>query len=189
MLPITETANGQLTGALSVIEVKTDGKIESIQQPFTGAFDSPQITLTFPELFGHRNVSGTVTGRSVELQIMDGNGKMETWTFEHGSAAQFKEYTDAIHNLSDSITTNSALSKATRANAQTIKDAESWSTSSNLHASKMPGIEENYRHIENQMDSLIKRERSTVNGVDRSQLAVAVSQGDVAGSQFDIQVE
>jgi len=189
MLQITEADNGQLTGTFSDVAVKAGGRIESIQKPFTGVFDRPQITLTFGDLFGHQNVSGIVSLNAVELQIVNATGTVEAWRFERSSAAEFNEYAGVVRRSGNTVAANAALVRAAGGYSQAINAASSWMTSSNLHVSKIPAIEQNYRRIESQMESIIQRQRVTANGVDRSQLAVAVNQGDVAGSQFDIQVE
>jgi hypothetical protein len=57
------------------------------------------------------------------------------------------------------------------------------------HAGRIPNAKADYGRLENQMRSLVERERRTFDSVARSQIAVAVTQADIAGEQFDIQIQ
>jgi hypothetical protein len=71
---------------------------------------------------------------------------------------------------------------------QAIRSAEQWISNAELHAQKIPRVKDYYRQLEDKMRSLVARERRTQDSVDRSQISVMVDQGDVAGTQSDLQV-
>ena len=48
MLQLTQTPDGQLSGVLSHVELKTDGSVSSEQTPVSGTADAGQLTLKFP---------------------------------------------------------------------------------------------------------------------------------------------
>jgi hypothetical protein len=57
-----------------------------------------------------------------------------------------------------------------------------------LHARRIPNVKAYYSKLENEMQTLVERQRHTADSVSRGQLSVAVVQRDVTGSQVDIEV-
>ena len=72
---------------------------------------------------------------------------------------------------------------------QTMQQAENWISNAELHAQRITRVKDTYEKIEHQMQSLIARERVTLDSVTRSQISIEVNQGDIAGDQTDIQVD
>ena len=66
--------------------------------------------------------------------------------------------------------------------------AERWITNAEVHARENTHIKDYYRQIEDNMRSLIARERGTPNSVARSQFSVKVTQGNISGMQVDLHV-
>jgi hypothetical protein len=72
---------------------------------------------------------------------------------------------------------------------ETVANAEDWTASAEAHAQRIPNAKAGYEKIEEKMKSLVSREKTTTDSVSRSQIAVAVTQEDIAGEQLDIQVQ
>ena len=102
MLQLTQTNNGQISGVISSITLKDDGTVKSEQAQVTGAVDADQMTLKFGSellsfVFG-RSLSGTITGSTIKLQIVDSKGNLATCIFVRGTTADFKAYADQLRS-------------------------------------------------------------------------------------------
>lgn len=193
MLQLTETDNGQVSGVLSWVELKSDGRVTSEQAPVTGTVDAEQITLSIRAgllsfLVG-TSVAGMVTGGTVQLQTIDSSGNVATHVFARGTTAAFKTYADQLKTKGAGIVFNGKLMDGARQFHDTVQNAEQWIANAELHAQRLPGVRTRYQEIEAKMQSLVATERVTSNAVERSQISVSVNQGDIAGDQADIGVE
>ena len=193
MLQLTETNNGQVSGVLSWIELKSDGRVTSEQAPVTGTVDAEQITLNIRAgllsfLVGN-SVAGTVKGGAVQLQTVDSSGNVATHIFARGTAADFKTYADQLKAKGARIIFSRNLMDGARQFHDTVQNAEQWIANAELHALRLPGVRMRYQEIEAKMQSLVATERVASNAVERSQISVSVNQGDIAGDQADIGVE
>jgi len=193
MLQLTETDNGQVSGVLSWVELKSDGRVTSEQAPVTGMVDAEQITLSVRAgllsfLVG-TSVAGTVKGGAVQLQTVDSSGNVATHIFARGTAADFKSYADQLKVKGAGIVFSGKLMDGTRQFRDTVQNAEQWIANAELHAQRLPDVRTRYQEIEAKMQSLVATERVTSNAVERSQISVSVNQGDIAGEQVDIGVE
>jgi hypothetical protein len=192
MLQLTETDNGQLSGVLSHIELKQDGNVSSEQTPVNGTADSDQLTLKFPSILSFisgKTLSGTISGSTIHLQIMDSKGNVSSEQFIRSTPAQFKAYADEIKSEGRRIVYNTKLLNLAQEYRETVANAENWIANAEAHAARIPNAKADYDKIESEMQSLVGREQHTTDSVTRSQIAVAVSQEGIAGEQVDIQVE
>jgi hypothetical protein len=190
MLQLAQTGVGQITGVFNSIELSSDGTLNSENASITGgALDGEQLTLTFhPGPFG-TNLAGTMRGNTIRLQTVGSNGNVLSWQFERSSSAQFKIFADQLKSKGEGIILSAKLLSSAQELRQAVQSAEQWISNAELHAQRIPAVKDYYRKIENEMRSLVTRERGTPNSVARSQISVMVNQGDVAGTQADVQVD
>ena len=192
MLQLTQTSDGQISGALSHVELKSDGSVNSEQSPVNGTADAGQLTLKFPTILSFisgKSLAGTISGDAIHLQIVDSNGNVSSESFERSSPSQFKAYADEMKAKGQGIVYNAKLLKLAQEYRETVANAENWISSVEAHVARIPNARADYDRIEKQMTSLVARERTAANPVTRSQIAVAVTQADIAGEQVDIQVQ
>jgi len=192
MLQMTQTSDGQVNGVLTHVELNDDGNVSSEQASFSGSTAAGQITLKFPILsflLSGQSLAGTVSGNTIRLQIMDSKGNVSTEVFEKSSPSQFKTYADEMRSKGQRIAYNTKLLNLAQQYRESVANAESWIANAEAHAERIPTAKADYDKIESQMRSLVERERQTLDSVTRSQIAVAVTQADIAGGQVDIQVQ
>jgi len=189
MLQLTQTDNGQISGVLSSVEVKSDGNINSDQRPLTGSVDSDQLTLNIGSFLARINLAGTVNGNTIRLQMTDSKGNITSAVFVHGTAGEFKRYADELKSESERTVLSIKLLHGAQEFRETIQKAENWISNAELHAQRIPRVKDSYERIEHQMQLLLTRERATVDSLTRGQISLEVSQGDLAGGQTDIEVD
>jgi hypothetical protein len=192
MLQLTQTDNGQISGVLSHVELKRDGHVSSEQTPVNGTADAGQLTLKFPTILSFitgKSVAGTISGNAIQLQIVDSKGNVSSEVFVRSTSAQFKAYADEMKSKGQGIAFNNKLLNLAKEYRETVSNAESWIRNAKQHAERIPNAKAQYEKIERDMKSLVARERSTSDAVTRSQISVAVTQGDIAGEQVDIQLQ
>jgi gas vesicle protein len=192
MLQLTQTSDGQISGVLSHVELKSDGSVSSELSPVNGTADADQLTLKFPSVLSFisgESLAGTISGNAIHLQIVDSSGNVSSETFERSSVSQFKAYADEMKSRGQGIAYNAKLLNLAREYRETVANAENWIANAQAHAQRIPNAKADYDRIESQMHSLVERERQTLDSVSRSQISVAVTQADIAGEQVDIQVQ
>jgi hypothetical protein len=192
MLQLTETDNGQLSGVLSHIELKQDGSVSSEQTPLNGTADSGQIILRFPAILSFisgKSLSGMTSGSTIHLQIVDSKGNVSSEEFVRSTPAQFRVYADEMKFKGQAIVYNTKLLNLAHEYRETVADAENWIANAEAHAERIPIAKADYDKIESEMRSLVGKEQHAADSVTRSQIAVAVTQDDIAGEQVDIQVQ
>jgi hypothetical protein len=112
MLQLTETDNGQLSGVLSHIELEQDGNVSSEQTPVNGTANSGQLTLKFSAILSFisgKSLSGTTSGSTIHLQIVDSKGNVSSEEFARSTPAQFKVYADEMKSKGQRIAYNTKL--------------------------------------------------------------------------------
>jgi hypothetical protein len=192
MLQLTQTPDGQISGVLSYVGLKSDGQISSEQTPVNGTADADQLTLKFPTILSFipgKSLAGTIGGGAIHLQIVDSNGNLSSEAFERSDPAKFKAYADELKSQGQAIAYNTKLLNLAQQYRETVANAENWIANAKAHAERIPNAKGDYDRIEKRMHELVDRERHTLDGVTRSQISVAVMQGDIAGDQVDIQVQ
>jgi hypothetical protein len=192
MLQLTQTDNGQITGVCTRVELKAEGQIDSNQLSIIGVVDSGQIMLTLHGGFaglGSASLAGTVRGGSIALQGVDANGTMGSSVLSKTSADDFKTYADRVRAKANAIQLDANLTTITTRVYETLANTKSWLSYAQKQMEHVPELEARYRSAESKMRELVNRERSTANGVDRSQISVAVSQGQVAADSWDVEVD
>lgn len=189
MLQLTQTDQGQITGVLSSMEVDTEGKLTAEQASVTGgAVDADQLTLTLnPGLLG-ANIAGTIKGDTIELQTVGPNGDLFSCVFVRSSPGEFKTDAEQLKSKANGIILTARLLRTAQVVRQTVQNAEEWIANAETHAQKIPGVEDYYRKLEEAMQSLVARERVAPSSVARTQISVEVIQGNVAGTQADVQI-
>jgi hypothetical protein len=189
MLQLTQATGGQITGVVSVVEIGILGNVKADTSSITGGtLDGAQLTLTLhPGMFG-TNISGTRVGNTIRLQSVDRDGNISSSIFTRSSVSEFGTCADRLQQKSAIIKMNSDISLQIQKFSQTAKDTEEWIQNAQLHASRIPTAEDHYNQIQDEMQKLVERERSTSDRVDRSQLSVDVNQKSIDGDQFDIEV-
>jgi hypothetical protein len=172
MLQLTQTDHGRITGVLS--GAGPDGKVSS--GPVEGAIDGDQLTLTHHGFLFAVSGSGTIRGNTIQL-FSDG----QSMTFKRGSPSDFQEYVKGL-------VLNRSLVRRTRELHQTVPNAEKWISYGELHARRIPRVQDYYRKIEDRMRSLVREEQTSSNFVHRTQVSAAVIQGKLAGDRADLEV-
>ena len=188
MLQLTQTENGRLTGVVSEVTLKPDGKITAEQGPLSLVIDSGQLTLSLRLGLFESNVAGTVSGNTIHLQGVGEKGDVLAWTYTRGTAAEFQTYADQFKSKSQAITFSASLEKSSKDMDATVREAEAWMSEAEAHLRRIPGVKEYYRKISAKMDGLLQQQRTTRNFVGRTQINVAIIQGVNAGLQTDIKV-
>ena len=193
MLSLTQSDNQHFSGVLSYVEVDTQGHLKSEQVSVTGVIDADQLTLTLNSflspIFGGKNLSGTLKGNSLALQEVGSQGRISSWAFTRSSPDEFKAYADQLRSKGATIVASEELSKEAYEIGILAGRAESWMSSAKSHSQKIPNVRSYYQQIDDKMAALVKRERGTFNSVAKSQIAVAVDQGALAGDQLDMNVD
>lgn len=192
MLQLTQTYDGELSGVLSHVELKSDGSISSEQSSVNGTAHAGEVTLKFPSALSFisgKSVAGTISGNAIRLQIMDSSGNVSTEAFERGSGSQFKAYADEMKSRSRGIVYNAKLLNLAREYREMVANTENWIANAQGHVQRIPNARADYDKIESRMHVLVDREQRATDSVDRSQLSAAVTQADIAGEQIDIQVQ
>jgi hypothetical protein len=192
MLQLTQTPDGQISGVFSYAELKSDGRVSSKQTPVSGTADAGQITLKFPGVLSFisgTSLAGTINRNAIHLQIVDSTGNVLSEAFERSSPSQFKTYADEMKSKGQGIVYNTQLLNLAQKYRETVANAERWIANAEQHAERISNAKASYERIESQMKLLVAKERATSNSVARSQISVAVTQGDIAGEQVDIQLQ
>ena len=97
MLQLTQSPNGAILGTLSHTQIKPNGTLDQDTFNITGAADGTSITLVahIPiPLVPNTNMSGTVSGRGITLNLP--NGSEETYT-----ESTAEDYQSTVRHLSD----------------------------------------------------------------------------------------
>jgi hypothetical protein len=177
MLQLTQATGGQITGVVSVVELDSSGSVKADTSSIMGGtLDGAQLTLTLhPGMFG-TNISGTRVGNTIRLQSVDRDGRISSSLFTRGSVSGFGTCTDRLQQKSAIIKMNSNLSSQIRQFSQTVHDAEAWIQNAQLHASRIPTADGHYSQIQDEMQKLVERERSTLDRGDRFQISLDVNQ-------------
>jgi len=190
MLQLTQADNTQVTGVLSWVELNAEGKLSSEKAPITGgAIDAGQLTLTLHSGLLGTNVSGSLRGNTIMLQAVGSKGEVLLWQFVLGSPEELKKCADQLKAKAEAIVIGASLVERAQILRQVVEQAERWVANAELHAGRIPGLKDYYRKLEDQMRSLLARERATHDSVVRSQISVEINQRDVAGAQADVQVD
>lgn len=181
MLQLTQTDNGQITGVFDSLTMKQPGRLSSDHGYLTGVVDRDQIILTVHGFLGFNNsIGGTIRRGTISFFGID--------AFRRGSPSDFQKYATDLRRDADLIALAKNLGHRTQELRQTVQEAEKWIAFAELHARRIEGVKGQYQKLETQMRSLVDRERKTSDSVARTQLSVNVIQGNVAGTQTDIEV-
>jgi len=192
MLQLTQTPDGQISGVLTYVALKSDGRISSEQTPVNGIADAGQLTLKFPTILSFisgKSLAGTFSGNTIRLQVVDTDGNVSSEEFQRSSPSQFKAYADEMKSKGRAIAYSTKLLNLAQQYRETVANAENWIANAEAHASRIPNAKADYDKIESQMRSLVGREQGTLDSATRSQISVAVTQADIAGEEVDIQVQ
>jgi hypothetical protein len=189
-LQLTQAEGGQITGVFSAIQLSADGKISSNEIPVTnGTRDGNQLTLTFNSGLLAKNIAGIIRGDTLRLQIVGQNGNLISSELQRSSPAEFKTFADQLKLKAQGAILGANLLGRAQAMRQAVQSAEQWISSAELHAQKISRVKNYYRNVEDKMRSLVAREHGTTNSLARTQLSVAVIQGNTTGMQLDAQVD
>lgn len=191
MLQLTQTDNGQISGVLSNVELNAEGKLSSEQALVTGVIDADQLTLTVHSTLSFlpgTTLAGAVNGKTIKIQVVQEKGNVSSWTFVRSPPSEFKTYSDQVKMQAKGIQLSTNLVQGVKQLRQTVHDSEEWISNAELHAQRIPVVKVEYRKIEDDMRALIARERTISNPAARGQVSVQVSQRDVMGIQFDVQL-
>jgi hypothetical protein len=192
MLQLTETNNGQISGVVSWLELRKNGDVKSGHKAISGSVDGDQLVVKIESglesfLFG-TTVAGTVSGNTIKLQHLDGQGAMASDVFTRSSVATFEAQSNELKKKGTFIVNSNKLMNGTRELRDVVSRSEAWIANAQQHAQRLPNVKARYEQIETEMRSMVATERRTGDGVQRAQISVAVSQGDIAGGQVDIEV-
>ena len=192
-LQLTETNNGQVTGALSMICLKHDGSVKSEQYPMSGTVDGGQLNLNAKlgngllSLLPGATFAGTVSGNTIRLQVIDG-GSVNTDVFTRATVATFEAYANELKSRGVFIANSKRVTDRARQLRELARRAEFWIANAELFAQKIPEAKGRYRQIEDRMQSLIVAERQTGDALARGQISLAAGQENLAGGQVDLAV-
>jgi hypothetical protein len=189
MLQLTQTDNGQISGVFTSIELKEQGNIDSHQTTVSGAIDTGQLTLKFGSFIFANTLAGTFNGNTIRFQITDSKGNVTSPVLVRSKAEEFKRYAENLKAQGKGIKLSQELLNRAGQFRATIDQVEKWIADAELHELRISRIKDSYDNIERQMQTLLARERQTVDSVTRAQISLDVGQGDLAGGQTDLQVE
>ncbi len=100
MLQLTQTDNGQLNGAFTLIQLKPEGNVTSNQIPIIGVVNADQLTLSvrsgFLQFLGAGSIAGTIRGNTIQLQTVDSKGNVTPLILVRGTPDGFKAYVDQL---------------------------------------------------------------------------------------------
>lgn len=191
MLQLTQTDNGQISGVFSSVSLSGSGQISSDQSSITGEIDADQLTLnpasSLAQFFGAGGIAGQVRANAITLQTV-ANGVVSSTVFIRASAEEFKRYADQLRAEAAAIQLNMHLAESANHFHNTVRKAEEWIASAELHSKRIPAIEDRYRQIESKMQSLVAQERNTTDSLTRTQISLMVGHGDNAGGEADNEV-
>ncbi|MBZ5571519.1 MAG: hypothetical protein LAO09_06550 [Acidobacteriia bacterium] len=105
------------------------------------------------------------------------------------SPGQFKAFADEMKSKGEGIVLTTKLLSGAQELRDMVCNAEIWIANAEMHVGRIPTAKARYEQIESEMKSLLTQERVTPNSAARSQISVAVMQGDVAAEQVDIQLQ
>jgi hypothetical protein len=193
MLQLTQANGGQLSGTISWIELRNDGQVKSGHAQVTGAVDAGQLTLKIGSglesfLFG-TSVSGTISDTTITLQTVNSHGSVSSHRFARSTVTSFDDDAKQLQAKATDIILNQKLKHDAEQFRHTVQLTQSWIADAELHAQRLPTVRARYQQIEQQMESLVAKQRNTIDSVTRGQISVAVNQGDVAAAQVDIEVD
>jgi hypothetical protein len=192
MLQLTQAPDGQINGVLSHVELKSDGRISSEQTPVSGTADGGQITLKFPGIptfISGSSLAGTIGWSSIHLQVVDTKGNVSSEEFDRSNSDKFKAYVDELKTKGHSVACSTNLRNLAKQYRETVSNAEGWIANAQLHAHRIPNARRQYDQIKDAMESLLDRERHTLDSNIRAQIALKIEQGDLAGEQLDVQLD
>jgi hypothetical protein len=188
MLQLTETSDGRITGVASVVSLGADGKINSGQGPIQGVTDGNQITLTARCFLFETNVSGVFRHGDITFQTVGANGDIREDSFERASPRDFKEYADQLKVKSEARTLSMNLLGVAQQLQRMSVRAEKLISDAEVHSRRIPAVHQHYQKIEDDMRALLAAERSAANPVARGQMFVRINQGEIAGTQADLEL-
>jgi type II secretory pathway component PulJ len=114
---------------------------------------------------------------------------VESAVLSKASADNFKTYADRIRAKANAIQLDAILTTVIGRVHETLANTKAWISYAQKQMERVPELQARYLAVENKMSGLVARERSTANEVDRSQISVAVSQGQVTADNWDLQVD
>jgi hypothetical protein len=192
MLQLTQTENGHLVGVMTSVTLSAEGSVTSKNGQLTGATDAGQITLLCHYgLLDDVNLAGTVnwTKSEIQFQWSGADGTVATAVFARGAASDFKTYTDQLKFKANSIVLTKELLSHAEGLGHAIQQAAAWISNAKLHEQRIPKAKEYYQKLEDQMRSLVSRERRASDPDSRSAIGIDVRQSDEAGDQTDIEID
>jgi hypothetical protein len=190
MLQLSQSENGQILGTYSYVQLNGLNSVKSGQTKVTGAVNAGEITLSFGGLLGVSDTrSGTANRDTIRLQTLGEHGEVFNSTFQRSSAEEFGRLSDGLRRREKTADLTAHLDTRLREVQNIIGGVDAWIAEANLHAARIPAVEDTYRHINDRMRELINLEQRTPNPVQRGQLSVQVSQVHVSASQYDLQGE
>jgi hypothetical protein len=142
MLQLTQTDNGQITGVLSGVDLKADGKLDAQQEPLTGTVDSDQIVLKIGGAFSARSFAGTVSGGTIRLQSIGTNGDVLVSLFTRATPLDYQGYADHLKAKSKATLFNVSLERTTQALDRTVRDATKWRADTEIRVQKISGLKD-----------------------------------------------
>ena len=189
MLQLTQSADGKLSGVASDLTARSDGKLDAAEVPVSGTVDNGQIVLKFGAGLSERTIAGAVNADVIHLQALGDKGEISVWNYERGTLDDFQALTARLKKQSQATLFSIALDKNAAAARTATLEAQKWTVEADTHARRLPRAKEALATISAKMESLLRRQRETRESVARSQVSVAVSQGDVAGVSADSQID
>jgi len=191
MLQLTEGPGGQVSGVMSTVGLSPSGRIESYQVPVSGTIGDGTIILTLhggPLSTFPNSVAGTIRGDTIELQALGSDGTLDGESFLRSDASAFQEAAQQLKARGDVMKLSANLTKDTTTAGQSIRAIEAWMADATARLQHIASVKDRYHAISRQMQSLVERERITKDSLARSDLHLAVIDGQLAGDDADAQV-
>lgn len=192
ILQLTQTDNGHVDGVMTTLAMSREEQMTSRHCQVSGAVDAGQITLVCHYgLLEDTNLAGTVNWRNsaIQFQWADPTGKVESAVFTRSSPGEFEAYADRLKVKAEGLILTKEVLKRVHGWQDALGNAESWIMTADAHAQKIPGIKDYFEKLDTRMRSLVKKEKTTFNAVERGQIAVAVNQSNIEGNQADLQID
>jgi hypothetical protein len=207
MLQLVQTSDGHVTGQLTVVEIDASGKLVDGNASVTGVIDGQVITLQIRPIFllaTATNYSGRVDSTHIELNGPVDAGTLSRLVLKRGEIFDFQAGSEELKSRSREIIqaraahermakAETALHKFIEHIDKLISQMESFRKSVAANINLYSESQARYRTITAKMQAYLDRERNLAGdpkvAVARSQIAVSISQGEVAMDQAHVKFQ
>ena len=196
-LQLVRTPDNHLTGQLDASVLGSDGKVERSSMSLAGAVDGENVTLSGSVSLGLQptTLSGTLDGNSLTLTGIQAT----PFILKRSRLSDYQTQLNALNARSQAILAAKESANVRQRTAQVLQflssqidqavgDMQKFDSEADMHLSRLPGAEEQYRAITEKVAQYVNREHQLQGhpnaSVVRGQLNVAANQAAIATDQL-----